>query len=59
MWQQLAKSPHTSAIGIIVIVGAVLYLGMRAYMGTLQITDITALLAVFSGSGFLAAKDEA
>ena len=59
MWEQLTKSPRTTAIGCIVIAGAVLYLGMRAYTGTLQLTDITALLAVLSGSGFLAAKDEA
>ena len=59
MWQHLTKSPRTTAIGIIVIAGAVLYLGMRAYTGTLQLTDITALMALVSGSGLLAAKDEA
>lgn len=53
----LGAHPKTTVIGVVLILGSLCYLGMRAWHNELTIDDLQALVATLAGAGLLGAAD--
>lgn len=51
------QNPLTSISGLIVLIGSLAYIIMKALQGSLTTQDLLALLGIAGGAGLLAARD--